>query len=77
MDTLSKRDPVELMSEHAAALRAYAKRVVISGEHLPDNEVDDKETRFIEFTALGHTLNLTERELVCLMFRGVFTRKTS
>ncbi len=74
MDALAGRDPVQLMSEHAAALRAYARRAIVQGERLRDEEQHDKEARFTEFSALGHILKLTERELVCMMFRGVFTK---
>lgn len=72
MAELTTRDPRELMGEHAEALREYARRALVQGESLSPEEEEDKAARAREFMALGSTFKLTERELVGLVFRGLF-----
>ena len=72
MDTLTSKDANELMYEHLDVLRKYAKRVFVEHDMLSPEEYDDKETRFREFAAIGGSFNLTEREMVRLLFKGLF-----
>ena len=67
--------PKELMAEHLAALRAHARRVVLQGEILQLVLADDKLRRMREFLAAGSSFKLTEKEMVALIFRGLFTAK--
>ena len=72
MDTLTSKDARELMYQHLGVLREYAKRVVDQHDMLSPEEYDDKETRFREYAAIGDSFKLTEREMVRLLFKGLF-----
>ena len=61
----------ELMTQHKAVLRQYAKRMIFQGERLVHHEALDKELRMVEFVAMGSVLRITERELVCLLMKGL------
>ncbi len=73
MDTLSAKDPRQRMSEHLTVLKGYAMRVIAQGEALSSDEEDDKEIRFREFAQIGDSFTLSEREMVCLMFKGIIS----
>ncbi len=73
MDTLSAKDPKQRMSEHLVALKDYAMRVIAQGQVLSADEEDDKEVRFREFARIGDSFTLSEREMVCLMFKSILS----
>ena len=61
------------LHEHLEKLREYAQKVIIDGDALSPEEEADREARFVLFAELGGSCRMTEREMVSLMFRGVFT----
>ena len=74
MGELAATDPRELIAQHAEDLREYARRVLVLGERLSPQEEEDRAAKLKELLAIGSTFRLTERELVGLVFRGVFRR---
>ena len=75
MNSLIGVNPKELMSQHQAALRAYAKRVMVQGDGLTPAEDDDRARRMQEYMAIGRSLNVTHKEMVAVIFRGMFAVK--
>ena len=64
-------NPTSLMAEHLAALRAYARRVLLEERALTTNEEQDKDARMGEFMATANSYKCTEKEMVGLVFKGV------
>lgn len=71
MATLSPENR-DLMDKDLSLLREYAERVVVLGDVLSDEEQDDRENRFREFAEIGDSFSLTEREMVNMLFDGLF-----
>ena len=63
------------MWKHWAALVAYAERVVVRGGELAPSEVEDQAHRMREFLAMGSSFELTDREMVQLIFGELFAMK--
>ena len=59
------------MSQHLDFIRSYAKRVLIEGEYLSAAEARAKEYAFQKISEIGGACRMTEREMGCLMLRGV------
>ena len=72
-----KKDRDQIISDHLDALRTYANKVILSEDPLSDDEVADKETRFRELIEIGDSLNLTESEIVGIMFKGMLQKQES
>ena len=75
MTTKTLIDPKDLMDEHLEALKGYAARVFGRGEALNAREEDDRAARVQEFLAIGTSYELTEKELVRLLYRSLFGTK--
>ncbi len=75
MTSTSLIDSRNLIPEHQAVLRQYARRAVLHDEALADGEEADKDHRMKEFLAMGAALKLTEREMMDLVFGGLLTVK--
>lgn len=65
-------NPKELFAEHLGVLRGYAKRGARQGEHLTGGEEQEVEVRLRELFAVGGFLGLTGKEMVFLLYRGVW-----
>lgn len=72
MTTLTARDPKDLVAEHLAIIRGYAERMLEGRESLDASEEADADGRMAEFFAIGTSFKLTEREMVVLLFGGLF-----
>ena len=66
--------PKEIMVQHRVALADYARRVLIDEDFLNRNEGADLAVRMQEFLAVGISFKCTERELVKLLYQGLFQR---
>ena len=77
MTTLTARDPKELVSEHLATIRRYAERVLTRRESLDASEEADVDSCVAEFFAIGSSFSLTQREMVVLLYRGLFPSPTA
>lgn len=62
--------PKEQMSDLLAALRSYAKRVLVQGDFLTLSETHDKSLRMIQFLQMGADYKCTEKEMVGLVYEG-------
>ena len=71
MTNLMLVDKKRLMARHPAALREYARRVIVHGEYLAPDEEGDKDRRMEEFLATGRSFRLTDREMVAIIYRGL------
>ena len=72
MPTIQPKNPEELLSDNLLALKSYAERIIVRGDNLTDDEEIDKEFRFREFAEIGDSFNLSERDMVTMMFEGIF-----
>jgi len=72
MTTLTKTDPRKLMLQHRKILRGYAIRVLLTENPLSPAKEANKARRMEEFLAIGRSFQLTERELVSLLYKELF-----
>ena len=72
MPTIQPKNPEELLSDNLLALKTYAERIIVRGDDLTEDEEIDKEFRFREFAEIGDSFNLSERDMVTMMFEGIF-----
>lgn len=72
MPTIQPKNPEELLSDNLLALKSYAERIIVRGDDLTEDEEIDKEFRFREFAEIGDSFNLSERDMVTMMFEGIF-----
>ena len=70
MTSLGLVDSRELMAQHRTALRRYAMRVILHGETLDLHEEEDRAHRMQEFAAIASSMQLTEKEMVDLIYKG-------
>lgn len=75
MSTTLLADPTKKIAEHQRRLKSYASRVIVRRESLRPEEEIDREARAGEFLALGKSFGCTEKELVTLLYAGVFQGK--
>ena len=72
MPTIPHNNPEDLLSDDLSALKSYAERIIVRGDILTEDEEDDREFRFREFAEIGDSFNLSERDMVTMMFEGIF-----
>ena len=65
-------NPKELFAEHLRVLRGYAKSVARQGESRTGSEEQEVKERLRDFFAVGCLLGLTDKEMVLLLYRGVW-----
>ena len=65
-------NPKELFAEHLRVLRGYASRVASQGDSLTGDEEQEVKERLREFFAVGGILGLADKEMVLLLYRGVW-----
>ena len=75
MTTQLSEKPKQLMAKHLAALQDYARRVVVRGEILAPPDEDDIATRMWEYFSIGISFKCTKKELVRLVYKGLFEAK--
>ncbi|MFQ6026572.1 MAG: hypothetical protein ACE5Q6_03540 [Dehalococcoidia bacterium] len=74
MTTLRKEaleNPREVMRENLEFLREYARRVIVEDDDTLTPIEDFKDALMGEYLAVGQSFQLTERDLVVLIFRGL------
>lgn len=74
MATLRKEaleNPREVMKENLEFLREYARRVLVEDDDTLTPIEDFKDALMTEYLAVGQSFNLTERDLIVLIFRGL------
>ena len=64
--------PKETVARHLTALREYVRRVIIRGESLAPQEEDDRVHRMQEYLAVSSSFNVTQKEMVALLYKGFF-----
>ena len=78
MPTLIQSDPQQALRDNMVFLREYAKRVIVEKDEsltpLGDVEMGDVKTALVQDVwNAGRSYGLTERDLVVLIYQGVFT----
>ena len=73
MTPMQLKDPKDIAAEHLEALRGYVKKALLGKRALTEEEEADKSRRMEEFIAIGNSFKLTGREMVGLLFEGLFT----
>jgi hypothetical protein len=66
-------DHIEQFFHHLAALKQYAQRILVKGDTLTENEEADKSHRMTEFLQIGNSFDLSEKEMVTILYREVFS----
>ena len=74
MTTIVKADTKELAADHLKALRKYAERVLLQEQVVTDDENIDKRRRMQAYMGIGRAFQLTEKEMVVFIFKGLFRR---
>ena len=67
--------PQRVMAQHQEVLSSYARKALVRGQFLDDSEADDLALRMQEYLVVGASFKCTERELVTLLYRGLFQSK--
>ncbi len=75
MANLLSITPQRVMAQHQEVLSGYARKALVCGQFLDDSEADDLALRMQEYLVVGTSFNCTERELVTLLYRGLFQSK--
>ena len=78
MPTLIQSDPQQALRDNMVFLREYAKRVIVEKDEsltpLGDVKMGDVKTALVQDAwNAGRSYGLTERDLVVLIYQGVFT----
>ncbi|MCI0440213.1 MAG: hypothetical protein L0177_13950 [Chloroflexi bacterium] len=73
--SLSEDARRSMLAQRLRTLRSYARRVVLENASLSPDEETDRKIRMREFLAAGESLGYTERQLVKMVYRGVFAVK--
>ena len=73
MSSSTSTDRIEQFFHHLAILKEYAKRVIVSGSPLTRDEEQDRAERIHEFLNIGYSFDLTEKEMVTILYRELFT----
>ncbi len=60
------------LAQHLVVVRGYARRVILHGETLTPDEELDKARRIRECMELGSSFELSEKEVVSLLYKEVF-----
>jgi len=66
-------DRIEQFFNHLSALKHYAQKVLIKGDALTRSEETDRSRRMSEFLAIGSSFDLSEKEMVTILYRELFT----
>ncbi len=73
MSASTSTDRIEQFFHHLAILKDYARRVIGGGDMLSAIEEDDRKHRIRQFLDIGLSFDLTEKEMVTILYREVFT----
>ena len=71
MSTLTPPDPKKAMRQNLTFLREYAKRVIVDGDDSLTPLEDVKDALVQEIWKSGENFNLTKRDVVMLLYKGV------
>lgn len=71
MSATTSTDPIEQLFHHLAALKKYVQRVMVAGDALTQDEEDDKSLRLRELIQIGTSFDLTEKEIVIVLYRDL------
>ncbi len=73
MPTLVRTDPKQALRDNMVFLREYAKRVIVEKDESLTPLGDVKTALVQDVWTTGRSYGLTERDLVVLIFQGVFS----
>lgn len=73
MSASTSTERIEQFFHHLAILKDYARRVIGGGDMLNTVEEDDRKDRIRQFLDIGLSFELTEKEMVTILYRELFT----
>ena len=73
MSASTSTERIEQFFHHLAILKDYARRVIGEGGKLNAIEEDDQRHRIRQFLDIGLSFDLTEKEMVTILYRELFT----
>ena len=73
MSASTSTDRIEQFFHHLAILKEYARRVIGGGDMLSTIEENDRKHRIRQFLDIGLSFDLTEKEMVTILYRELFT----
>jgi len=73
LSSSTSTDRIEQFFHHLAILKEYAKRVIVTSNPLTPDEEKDRADRIHEFLNIGYSFDLTEKEMVTILYRELFT----
>ena len=73
MPTLTPADPRQALRDNMVFLREYAKRIIVEKDESLTPLGDVKTALVQDVWNAGRSYGLTERDLVVLIYQGVFT----
>ena len=65
---------IQSMFRHLPVLRRYARRALLQDEVFDEFEERDRQVRMQEYLQTGRSMNWTDRELIALVLRDVFSK---
>lgn len=74
MSASSSTERIEQFFHHLASLKEYAKRTMLTGDNLTEEEERDRADRMLEFMEIGGSFDLSEKDMVTILYREMFIR---
>jgi len=68
-------DPKEVMARQLSVLRGYASKAILHGNSLAPDEEAERSDHMRDFLATGQSFNLTQKEMVDLIYSGLFRNR--
>ena len=68
--------PKSVMAQHQEMLTEYARRVLLHAQFLGEAEAADLSFRMQEYMTAGSGFKCTEKELVTVLYKGLFQKKS-
>ena len=68
-------DPKEVMARQLSVLRRYASKAILHGNSLAPDEEAERSDHMRDFLATGQSFNLTQKEMVDLIYSGLFRNR--
>ena len=75
MTTSLPSNAKDIMAENLGILAKYARRVILEGDTLSQREDEDRSARLWEIFGIGSSFGCTNKDLVALLYRGLFVVK--
>lgn len=72
MSSSTSTDRIERFFHHLATLKGYAQKILVDGDSLSGDEEGDRTLRMAEFFEIGGSFDLSDKEMITILFREMF-----